>query len=567
MKIRTKLSIAFVIVSIIPMVIAVYLAITVNIRLLRTAVYNQLTSTIPFIEQSKKRYLTRTESAARLLASNPQVIKAIRNRDKLMLEREFKQVLERIGVHEVVYLNPAQLQSDFFPKGNKIQQVSNPVWQGYLPPAIEPRRGLMMVTVYKIEYNGKLLGGVRVGYQFEKNIAEGIMATSGVNAAVFPIDSAAFKKIASTQLLNRLVHQGLSYYATEFLISDIQYQALFIPLKSSRGETNAVVFLGLPQQPIDKLWNKYRNMFYFVTIVSGGIFAIIIAWFMARGFSKPIRELAGGAEQIAAGNFEQRIPIRSRDELGELASTFNHMAQKLYEHRLIEEQLRLKDKLAALGQLSAGLAHEIRNPLTIIKNAAELIQRKFDPQTSEYKQIQYYILDEANRVNLLITDFLTFAKPRPPNMVQCNVETIIDRTLTLARSQLVKQAYQIEWHNQTSAEDYLSVDLQQIQQVFLNLILNACQAMPSGGKLTITAFRANVTEVGVSFSDQGVGIPHANQSKIFDPFFTTKEEGTGLGLAIAHQIIETHGGRIEVSSEPNRGTTFTVYLPLVRRES
>jgi two-component system, NtrC family, sensor histidine kinase HydH len=564
MKLRAKLSIAFLLVSIIPMVIAVYLAIRVNINLLQTGLEKQLYAAVPFVEQSKQQYLTRTGFAARSIVKNPKIIPAILDRDSETLQTEIGKVVEGVKVNEVVYLKPVEVLA-FVPKGKKIQTMPNPIWQGFLPPEIDPKYGLMVVTISKIEYKGKLLGGIRVGYQFEKNIVEGIIAATGLNAAIFPKNSPTLKKIANAQMLNALFKLGQTYYTNDILMSNVHYQALSLPLKSSTGEVTAVVFLGLPQQPMEELWNRYRNTFYLFTIAFGSLFAIIIALIVARTIAKPVHLLSDGAEQIAADNLEVRIQVKSRDELGELAQSFNRMASKLLQNRQLEAQMRLKDKLASLGQLSAGMAHEVRNPLSSIKVSAELMQRKFAEGDQEHKQLQY-IINDVDRMNTLIADFLTFAKPREPNMVKCKVELIVDRTLALAHSQLIKKPFHIDWKNNTGPEDYFAADTNQIQQVFLNLILNACQSMPNGGTITIIAFRTTATEnpmLGISFTDEGVGIPKEMQSKIFDPFFTTKEEGTGLGLAMAHQIIEAHHGKIELNSELNKGTTFTVYLPLV----
>ncbi|MFB3897476.1 MAG: ATP-binding protein [bacterium] len=565
MKLRTKLSFAFLLVSIIPMVIAVYLAIRVNINLLQTGIAKQLNAAIPIVETSKQQYLYRTGSAARMMVNNSKLIQAILDRDKSAFENETHTVFKKVAFDEVVYLKPAEVLA-LVPKGKKIQNMSNPIWQGFLPPEINPEMGLVAVSVYKIENKGKLLGGIRVGNQFEKNIAQGITNATGINAVfIFPKDSPILKKIATSQLRSTLFKLGHTYYVNDILISNLHYQALFLPLKGTTGEVTAVVFLGLPQQPMEELWNRYRNTFYLFTIAFGSLFAIIMALVVARTIAKPVHQLSDGAEQIAADNLEVRIPIKSKDELGELAQSFNRMAAKLLQNRQLEAQLRLKDKLASLGQLSAGMAHEVRNPLSSIKVSAELMQRKFAEGTQEFKQLQY-IINDVDRMNTLIADFLTFAKPREPNMVKCKVESIVDRTLALAHSQLIKKPYQIDWKNNTGPEDYISADANQIQQVFLNLILNACQAMPNGGTITITAYRTTMNGIpalGISFADQGVGIPEEVQSKIFDPFFTTKEEGTGLGLAMVHQIIEAHKGKIELQSELNKGTIFTVYLPII----
>jgi two-component system, NtrC family, sensor histidine kinase HydH len=233
----------------------------------------------------------------------------------------------------------------------------------------------------------------------------------------------------------------------------------------------------------------------------------------------------------------------------------------------IEEQLRRADRLSALGELSAGMAHEIRNPLGSIRGTAEILQDGIDPSDKRY-EFTRILIKEVDRLNKVVQDFLRFSRPAPVARARVEVNEILREILVLTRQTAFKNV--VRSTLAASAVPPILGDGEQLRQAFLNLVLNALQAMPGGGDLKISTTPAE-GKVEIRFEDSGQGIPPENLERIFNPFFTTRQEGTGLGLAITHRIIQGHGGRIDVSSKLGGGTTFTVSLPAVdqavRREA
>jgi len=230
--------------------------------------------------------------------------------------------------------------------------------------------------------------------------------------------------------------------------------------------------------------------------------------------------------------------------------------------RKLEELLRRSDRLAALGLFLSGIAHEVRNPLTSIKGFLQLLlsRKLILPEGINAASL---VIKETERLNKLLTDLLSFASPAPAKIERKNVLEILERTLTLLEDQIKRQGVEVvkELENLPQVE----VDEQKLEQVFYNILLNAVQAMPDGGKLTLKA-RLFDEEAVISFSDTGPGIPEEHLDKVFDPFFTTKDRGTGLGLAVSHRMMEALGGKIEVQSKKGEGATFVVHLPLFKEE-
>lgn len=228
----------------------------------------------------------------------------------------------------------------------------------------------------------------------------------------------------------------------------------------------------------------------------------------------------------------------------------------------IEEQLRRAERLSALGELSAGLAHEIRNPLGAIRGTAEILQDGIDPADRRY-EFSRILVREVDRLNRVVEDFLRFARPAPVERGRCDVNAALREVLELSRPQADRNGVRVELR--AGELPPLAGDRGQLRQVFLNLVLNALQAMPGGGSLTVTTESVD-GQARLRFADTGQGIAPENLERIFNPFFTTRREGTGLGLAITQRIVQGHGGRIEVQSRAGEGTTFTVILPLAEKE-
>jgi two-component system sensor histidine kinase HydH len=231
----------------------------------------------------------------------------------------------------------------------------------------------------------------------------------------------------------------------------------------------------------------------------------------------------------------------------------------LGEVRRLQEEVQRQEKLAAVGGLAAGVAHEIRNPLSSIKGMATYFVGLFEKK-SEPWQAADVMIQEVDRLNRVITELLEFARPTNLNRRDTDIEAVISRSLQLIQQDAESHAVNIEL-DATFKSSQVWVDPDRISQCLLNLYLNAIQAMDNGGQLTVKADMDNADKMRIQISDTGAGIASENLDKIFDPYFTTKNSGTGLGLAVVHKIITAHNGNIKVVSTYGKGTTFILWIP------
>jgi len=279
--------------------------------------------------------------------------------------------------------------------------------------------------------------------------------------------------------------------------------------------------------------------------------------------------------EAAALRVEGRIAGREGEEDLLLGMTFSPLRdeganvtgvicafQDLTRIRRMEEQIRRSDRLAAVGELAAGMAHEIRNPLASLSGSIKILSEELQLEGMG-RELMQIVTAEVSRLDALITDFLSYASPREPQPRRTDLALLARETATLLR-QSHDEPWRIEVVEAGAGPAAAEVDPQLVRQVFWNLSRNAVEAMPAGGLLRITVSGA-ADAVTVAFADNGVGIPAAAQAKIFAPFFSTKERGTGLGLAIVFKIVEAHGGRLDVESAPGRGTEVRVGFPAAAR--
>ncbi len=241
------------------------------------------------------------------------------------------------------------------------------------------------------------------------------------------------------------------------------------------------------------------------------------------------------------------VPLMDNQEMSGLVVTFHDLSAI----RLLEEQVRRQDRLAALGRMAAGVAHEIRNPLGIIRGSAQLLHKRFAHEEKE-QGLSEFIIEEVNRLSRVLNDFLMFARPPEPNLEEIEVENLLQQVLSYAPDEemIVMKTHVEERIPSIAADMGLS------REAFLNLILNAKEAMPNGGSITLKAFRRSKREVVIEVIDEGEGIHPEMLDQIFDPFYTSKDSGTGLGLSLVHQIISSQGGGVEVESQPKQGSIF-----------
>jgi len=305
-------------------------------------------------------------------------------------------------------------------------------------------------------------------------------------------------------------------------------------------------------------------------IVLGGM----VAWFAIRGIMKPLQRLRDGVEEVSEGQFGKHIRISSSDEIGELAVTFNTMTDNLNASRtnlentvltLKETRARLlqSEKLSAVGEFIAGVAHELNNPLTVMVGYAQLLEES--DLEEEYKQEVRQMAESADRCHKVVQNLLSFARQRPPEWTQVNLHDLLDATLNFLKYEL--RTSNVESERRYAADlPCVMADPHQLQQIFLNITNNARQAMEEEGIKGTISIHTTYTDafVQVEIRDTGPGIPEENREKIFDPFFTTKEQGkgTGLGLSVSYGIIKEHGGEIVVESKTGVGTTFRIQIPV-----
>lgn len=231
-----------------------------------------------------------------------------------------------------------------------------------------------------------------------------------------------------------------------------------------------------------------------------------------------------------------------------------------------QEQLKLKEQLSrakhlsSLGEMVAGVSHEIRNPLGIISSSAELLQKKMAPD-DPMNRIPCIIIEESSRLNNIITDFLNYAKPKAPNRFRCRIEEVVDKNIRYLSTQSETDNYTFDTHFDKPLPAILA-DSDMLHQAFLNVFINAMQAMPEGGAIDIYAKAANDNSLWIAVEDQGSGISNDAMEKIWDPFFTTKDKGTGLGLGIVRNIVEAHGGMVRMDNRPEGGARISIRLPI-----
>ncbi len=310
-------------------------------------------------------------------------------------------------------------------------------------------------------------------------------------------------------------------------------------------------------------WRKYLVF----SVVSALLPNLLVVLLIIRAISRPLQKITLAALQVINGEYGTQVKLRkTNDEIGILADAFNQMSRKMAEDieklSQLNEQLIQTEKLAAMGTLTAGIAHEINNPRALISSLIQIIQKRENLDEDSREKLKI-VLTQIMRIKQVTTDMMEFARIRPSSRSLLDINLILEASLRLISFDRTFQQLNLR---KELARDLPKVyaDANQLQQVFLNILLNARDAMPNGGTLTLRTFAKNDT-VFIEFIDTGVGISKENLRKVFDPFFTTKPpgRGTGLGLAVCYGIVTAHNGKIEVESRPNQ-TKFTIILPTAK---
>ncbi len=314
-------------------------------------------------------------------------------------------------------------------------------------------------------------------------------------------------------------------------------------------------------------WRKYLVF----SVISALVPNLLLVLLIVRTISRPLQKLTVAAVQVRDGSYGTEVDLRkSNDEIGLLADSFNEMSRKMADDieqlRHLNEQLIRTEKLAAMGTLSAGLAHEVNNPLAAISSLIQMMQAKNDLNADTAEKLKL-ISTQIERITNVTRDMMDFARVRPAAKTSIDVNAAVEASLRLANFDKSFQKLRLKVNLKNDSSKVLA-DRDQLQQVFLNLFLNARDAMPSGGDLSVATYESR-REIVIEIADSGGGIDEKNLKQIFDPFFTTKPagKGTGLGLAVCYGIVTAHGGRIEAAANEESGTTFCIALPIIENNA
>ncbi|MDH3215878.1 MAG: cache domain-containing protein [Candidatus Krumholzibacteria bacterium] len=417
-------------------------------------------------------------------------------------------------------------------------------------------------TVYRDEvYNGEAIGTSTI-FQGDTRISTNVFTEAG--------DRAIGTRVSS-EVHDEVLVKGRNWIDRAFVVNN-WYITAYEPIRDVSEEIIGILYVGVLEKPYDELRRRIILSFLSITLL-GIALVIVISYVLSRRISKPVGQLAKGAQRLARGELDHRIVPKSSDEIGQLCHAFNAMAESLLDRdrqlwERTQRQLSRSEKLASVGRLAAGVAHEINNPLTGVLTFSNLLLQDTDLSSRAREDVQV-IVDETTRCREIVKNLLDFARETAPEIVPTSVNAIVEKTLDIVRKQSLFGNIVIEKRLRTDLPK-TPVDPNQIQQVILNIILNAAEAMPDGGTLTLSSnYGADRHFIKISVQDTGTGIPKNDLDRIFDPFYTTKQQGkgTGLGLAVSYGIVEQHGGNIAVSSQVNKGSTFEINLPVAKDET
>ncbi len=452
--------------------------------------------------------------------------------------------------------------------------------------------GMMLKAAAPIfDYEGNLIGVIYGGVLLNQNykIVDKIKQTVYENviyegqdigtATIFMDDiristnvkdkdgSRAIGTRVSEDVYNQVIIQGEPWIDRAYVVNN-WYITAYEPITDLYGRIIGILYVGILEEKYLDIQRESTFTFLVITVI-GALISMATSYFFARRIHVPIRKLVSASKDVAGGNLDTQVTVRTNDELQYLAISFNKMSKALKRR---DEQLKAfttqkiieSERLALVGQLAANVAHELNNPLQGIVTFSHLLIEDHQCDTPDHVESLEKIVGQANRCRDIIRGLLDFSRQRKPDKALYNINSVLDTCLSLVEHQALFHNIQIM--KSFRADLPLAViDASQIERVFINIIMNAAEAMEGDGKLSIeTRFDSGKENIEIKISDTGPGIPEENLKKIFDPFFTTKDigHGTGLGLAISYGIIQSHQGSITVDSTVDQGTVFVIALPL-----
>jgi two-component system NtrC family sensor kinase len=519
------------------------------------------------------------------LKGEPAASTAIVSREEL--EKERNDLAERAFTLLIPTPKAKKVPDDRVTSGMMLKAAC-PVWNesgrlvGVLYGGVLLNRNYQMVDkVRDLLYGEERYKGVEMGtatiFQGDLRISTNVLDEKGQRAIGTRV---------SEEVYQAVLEKGELWLDRAFVVHD-WYLTGYQPIRDITGKIVGILYVGMLEAPYVDLRNRVVYSFFGIGVL-GVIIVVLLYFFITSGITRPLREMAAATGKIADGDLSVELSSKSKDEIGQLAESFNYMLVRLKQARQelenygrvleqkveertqqltkMQDHLIQSEKMASMGQLAASIAHEVNNPLSGVLIYNQLIAKKITRGDFNREAILDYLSKmehELSRSTKLVRSLLDFAVQTEPKIKEVNANDVLNRALELAIHAGYKENTRVEKDLQ-SLPTFMA-DPDQLEQVFVNLIMNALQAMPTGGTLGLRTYMEN-QELKIAVRDTGCGIPPENLSKIFTPFFSTKKEvkGVGLGLSVAYGIIQGLKGRIEVESKVGEGTTFTVSLPITQ---
>ena len=444
------------------------------------------------------------------------------------------------------------------------------------PTLFDPREstaGLTLTAVFPVrDNNGESIGAILISYLFNRDftLVDRVKEAAGVDTVTIFLGDLRVSTNVLTETgeraigtrLSRDVYdivlgQGLKYVGRAFVVKE-WFITQYLPLRDHRDQVVGILYVGAREATFQALVSAFNKRVALIALICM-LLAIVLGVLISGFITRPIAELAKATHGLEEGDMTVHVRAAGGGELALLGRSFNTMVETL---RRTQKELVQKERLASMGQLAAGVAHEINNPLGTILLFSDIMLKSAaenDPRRDDLEMI----IKETNRCKHIVAALLNFARQQDVLVKKTDVHAVLEEAIEKVRRQPSFEKIEI------AREFYpvlplIQADPAQLEQVFINLLNNASEAMAGGGLITLTTRPGEDQRVEIRISDTGCGIPKENLDQLFTPFFTTKPagKGVGLGLAIVYGIIKMHRGRIEAQSQVGRGTTFTLTLPI-----
>ena len=561
LPLRWRLVIAFMLVSVMPVLIASYMAAQVVSSLFEQNVELWLQDGARFVAQE----LTEAQSEAQRAAS---IVAETLNEDPDALDGAqvvlSANLLAAVGYDLIVIYDAAGHviysygdvpTSDFLPR---TEQAS------FFPATIRDRPSLLVGASRKFSANDQTYFVFAANEINDDSFDVSPLVTS-IEVRAFRVEGGktislpAGTRPAPFDVPRNVVlslESGLSTISAA--IADDEVATWFAGLRDADGKLTGIVACRLTSS--FSLVSHFKTVLLFVLLALAAAFlSLVVSFFFAELISRPLRALTDGVRKVTSGSYDARVKEEGGRELSELAVGFNAMTEQLQRVEEMEAEMRRLERFAALGEATTAIAHEIRNPLGIIKTSSQVVRMKGTlPESSD--RLIGFVMEEVDRIDQLVQDLIDYVRPKEPNKKPLDLFAgVVAGVVEFAQPEFDRRSI-VCAVTPPAKEARILADAVELHQVFLNIILNAMDAMPNGGRLDIT-LRNEPGGVQVLIGDNGVGIPDDVKDRIFEPFVTSKPRGTGLGLAKVMLVVKQHSGSVEFESVVGMGTRFIFRFP------